>query len=181
MQTQNSRRDAKVAVVGRPLPKSFAAMSSLLSKWVRKLRRMSSKPAQMATPVSHKSKYQIAVLGRGGVGKSALIHRFLYDEFVEDYEPTKGDCHQRSVTLKTHGQVVLEVLDTAGEEMYPSVRENYLRSADGFLLVFSVNEADTLYALEEFNEELLRIYDDRAKVPCVVVGTKCDLNAERKV
>ena len=97
---------------------------SLMADWVRRARSMSTKGRKMATPVIHKAKYSIVVLGRGGVGKSALILRFLYDEFVEDYEPTKADCYQKKMTLKTHGEVVLEVLDTAGEEMYPSSREN---------------------------------------------------------
>lgn len=154
---------------------------NVVAKLVRKVRNMSSKPGKMATPVSHKSKYSIVVLGRGGVGKSALILRFLYDEFIEDYEPTKADCYLKKMVLKTHGEVVLEVLDTAGEEIYPSLRENYLRSADGFLLVFSISDRDSLYSLKEFNDEILRVRGDETKVPCVVVATKSDLVEERKV
>ena len=35
--------------------------------------------------------HKVIMLGGGGVGKSALTLQFMYDEFVEDYEPTK-DC-----------------------------------------------------------------------------------------
>ena len=154
---------------------------SLMADWVRRARSMSTKGRKMATPVIHKAKYSIVVLGRGGVGKSALILRFLYDEFVEDYEPTKADCYQKKMTLKTHGEVVLEVLDTAGEEMYPSSRENLYRIADGFLLVFSVSDPDSLHSLKELNEEILRVRGDGAVAPCLVVATKCDLSRERKV
>ena len=33
--------------------------------------------------------------GSGGVGKSALTLQFMYDEFVEDYEPTKADNYRK--------------------------------------------------------------------------------------
>lgn len=40
------------------------------------------------------------MVGSGGVGKSALTLQFMYDEFVEDYEPTKADSYRKKVTLK---------------------------------------------------------------------------------
>ena len=44
---------------------------------------MAPPPAQ--GPPLHK----VIMVGNGGVGKSALTLQFMYDEFVEDYEPTK--------------------------------------------------------------------------------------------
>ena len=37
--------------------------------------------------------HKVIMLGGGGVGKSALTLQFMYDEFVEDYEPTKERFH----------------------------------------------------------------------------------------
>lgn len=36
------------------------------------------------------SLHKVIMVGSGGVGKSALTLQFMYDEFVEDYEPTKA-------------------------------------------------------------------------------------------
>lgn len=52
---------------------------------------MSKKPA--AGPALHK----VIMVGSGGVGKSALTLQFMYDEFVEDYEPTKADSYRKKV------------------------------------------------------------------------------------
>jgi GTPase SAR1 family protein len=52
---------------------------------------MSKKPA--AQPTLHK----VIMVGSGGVGKSALTLQFMYDEFVEDYEPTKADSYRKKV------------------------------------------------------------------------------------
>lgn len=54
---------------------------------------MSKKPA--AGPALHK----VIMVGSGGVGKSALTLQFMYDEFVEDYEPTKADSYRKKVTF----------------------------------------------------------------------------------
>lgn len=54
---------------------------------------MSKKPA--AGPALHK----VIMVGSGGVGKSALTLQFMYDEFVEDYEPTKADSYRKKVKI----------------------------------------------------------------------------------
>lgn len=54
---------------------------------------MSKKPA--AGPALHK----VIMVGSGGVGKSALTLQFMYDEFVEDYEPTKADSYRKKVII----------------------------------------------------------------------------------
>lgn len=41
------------------------------------------------------------MVGSGGVGKSALTLQFMYDEFVEDYEPTKADSYRKKVSNLT--------------------------------------------------------------------------------
>ena len=39
--------------------------------------------------------HRVIMAGSGGVGKSALTLQFMYDEFVEDYEPTKADNYRK--------------------------------------------------------------------------------------
>ena len=69
--------------------------------------------------------------------------QFMYDEFVEDYEPTKADSYRKKVVLDgeevmlnsqpTHSifqrliQVQIDILDTAGQEDYAAIRDNYFR------------------------------------------------------
>ncbi|MCJ8732483.1 hypothetical protein PDJAM_G00211900 [Pangasius djambal] len=43
--------------------------------------------------------HKVIMVGSGGVGKSALTLQFMYDEFVEDYEPTKADSYRKKVVL----------------------------------------------------------------------------------
>ena len=43
-------------------------------------------------------------------------------------------------TQKFHIQQIIAVLDTAGQEEFSTMREQYLRTGEGFLLVYSVTD-----------------------------------------
>ena len=88
------------------------------------------------------SLHKVIMVGSGGVGKSALTLQFMYDEFVEDYEPTKADSYRKKVVLDGE-EVQIDILDTAGQEDYAAIRDNYFRSGEGFLCVFSITEDES--------------------------------------
>ncbi|XP_043264623.1 ras-like protein A isoform X2 [Colletes latitarsis] len=134
---------------------------------------MSKKPG--TTPAMHK----VIMVGSGGVGKSALTLQFMYDEFVEDYEPTKADSYRKKVVLDGE-EVQIDILDTAGQEDYAAIRDNYFRSGEGFLCVFSITEDDSFQATQEFREQILRVKNDE-NIPFLLVGNKSDLQEKRKV
>ncbi|KAM4538604.1 ras-related protein ralB-B-like [Fundulus diaphanus] len=123
--------------------------------------------------------HKVIMVGSGGVGKSALTLQFMYDEFVEDYEPTKADSYRKKVVLDGE-DVQIDILDTAGQEDYAAIRDNYFRSGEGFLLVFSITESESFSATAEFREQILRVKEEEA-VPHLVVGNKSDLEDKRQV
>ena len=46
--------------------------------------------------------HRVVMAGPGGVGKSALTLQFMYDEFIEDYEPTKADNYRKKCNIYRH-------------------------------------------------------------------------------
>lgn len=74
---------------------------------------------------------------------------FSVPQFVEDYEPTKADSYRKKVVLDGE-EVQIDILDTAGQEDYAAIRDNYFRSGEGFLLVFSITEHESFTATAEF-------------------------------
>uniref|UniRef100_A0A8C4QDP7 small monomeric GTPase n=1 Tax=Eptatretus burgeri TaxID=7764 RepID=A0A8C4QDP7_EPTBU len=123
--------------------------------------------------------HKVIMVGSGGVGKSALTLQFMYDEFVEDYEPTKADSYRKSVVLDGE-KVQIDILDTAGQEDYAAIRDNYFRSGEGFLCVFSLTEHESFNATTEFREQILRVKEDES-VPFLLVGNKSDLEDRRQI
>lgn len=136
--------------------------------------KMSAKN-KAASPSLHK----VIMVGSGGVGKSALTLQFMYDEFVEDYEPTKADSYRKKVVLDGE-EVQIDILDTAGQEDYAAIRDNYFRSGEGFLCVFSITEDDSFQSTQEFREQILRVKGDET-IPFILVGNKSDLTDRRAV
>lgn len=57
---------------------------------------------------------KLIVAGVGGVGKSALTLHYMYDEFVEDYEPTRADSYRKKINFGEE-DIHLHILDTAGK------------------------------------------------------------------
>jgi len=119
------------------------------------------------------------VVGGGGVGKSALTIQFIQSYFVTDYDPTIEDSYQKQCVID--GTVAkLDILDTAGQETFSAMREQYMRSGEGFLLVFSLSDRRSFEQAVTFHREILRV-KDRDEFPILLVGNKADLDSQRAV
>ena len=75
---------------------------------------------------------------------------------------------------------LLDVLDTAGQEEYSAMREQYMRTGEGFLLVYSITSRPSFVEIATFQQQILRV-KDKDYFPVIVVGNKCDLDLERAV
>lgn len=88
-------------------------------------------------------------------------------------------------------------MDTAGQEDYAAIRDNYFRSGEGFMCVFSISEHESFAAISDFRyfyikikfqfniiyiirEQILRVKGDEP-IPMILVGNKADLDHDRKV
>ena len=120
----------------------------------------------------------VVVLGKGVVGKTSLIYRFVKDAFPEAHDPTIEDNYKAMVEINNES-IEIQIVDTAGEEDYQNMLDQWIDVADGFLLVFAINDKDTFNVLDE---KYKRIAKHKEKnVPIVLVGNKCDLENERAV
>jgi GTPase KRas protein len=75
---------------------------------------------------------------------------------------------------------LLDVLDTAGQEEYSAMREQYMRTGEGFLLVYSITSKQSFEEIMTFQQQILRV-KDKDYFPIIIVGNKCDLESERQV
>lgn len=84
---------------------------------------------------------------------------------------------------KTRGDRVcfylISVLDTAGQEEFSAMREQYMRKGDGFLLVYSVIDKQSYENIRNFYTQILRV-KDRDSYPMLLVANKVDLVHLRK-
>ncbi|KAF3045047.1 Ras- protein rsr1 [Didymella heteroderae] len=114
--------------------------------------------------------YHIVVLGSA---------QFVQNVWIESYDPTIEDSYRKQIEVDGR-HVILEILDTAGTEQFTAMRELYMKTGQGFLLVFAITSASSFHELAELREQIRRIKEDD-NVPMVLVGNKSDLEEDRAI
>ncbi|KAJ5069800.1 ras-like protein [Anaeramoeba ignava] len=110
--------------------------------------------------------FRVVVIGGGSVGKSCLTTQFIHGKFSTDYDPT----------IETH----LEIIDTAGQEEYRSIRDRYLGLGDGFLVVYSIISRSSFDDAKNLHQAIKRTRTGN-KAIALTVANKSDLDTERVV
>lgn len=64
--------------------------------------------------------------------------------------------------------------------MFSAMREQYMRTGEGFLLVYSITSRSSFEEISTFHQQILRV-KDKDSFPVIVVANKCDLEYERQV
>ncbi|KAF5393570.1 hypothetical protein D9757_000064 [Collybiopsis confluens] len=142
-------------------------------------------------------KRKIAVLGSRSVGKSSLVIQFIDNQFVESYYPTIEATFTKSLKYKG-SEYDCEVIDTAGQastilyaylhplltslaqDEFSILNSKHAIGIHGYVLVYSVTSRSSF--------DMIRIIYDKiigfcgvTDIPCVVVGSKVDLESSRQV
>ncbi|GAB1302618.1 GTPase ERas [Apodemus speciosus] len=115
--------------------------------------------------------YKAVVVGASGVGKSALTIQMTHHCFVKDHDPTIQDSYWKEVALDDGGGYILNVLDTAGQDIHRALRDQCLTVGDGVLGVFALDDPSSLDQLQQ----IWSTWKPHRKQPLVLVGNKCDL------
>lgn len=101
------------------------------------------------------------------------------NHFVETYDPTIEDSYRKQVVLD--GQpATLEVLDTAGQEEYTALRDQWIREGEGFLLVYSITSRSSFSRIRSFYNQIQRVKEDDDPFSVVIVGNKSDRGSEER-
>ena len=124
------------------------------------------------------------------------------NHFVETYDPTIEDSYRKQVVIDTQS-CMLEVLDTAGQEEYTALRDQWIRDGEGFVLVYSITSRSSFTRIQKFHHQIQRVKESASAgsptgasylasqlhsaagfggpVPVMLVGNKQDKQTEREV
>jgi GTPase KRas protein len=98
---------------------------------------------------------------------------------VETYDPTIEDSYRKQVVIDQQ-PATLEVLDTAGQEEYTALRDQWIRDGEGFLLVYSITSRSSFARIKNYYSQIERVKDEDP-FAIVLVGNKSDRRNERQV
>ena len=122
---------------------------------------------------------RIAVLGHILSDKSKLIFRFINNKLPDEHDTTVEDSYTVPADIDNI-KCTLEILDTAGEDDYQNMFDEWVDSSDGIVLVYSIDSRDSFESMKIKYGRILKLKGDR-KVSIIIVGNKCELEKERKV
>jgi len=118
------------------------------------------------------------ILGEGGVGKTAVTIQKCSRHFVQDYDPTIEDSYR--TRSQVDGKLLLwDILDTAGQEEFRSMREQWMRGGLIAIFVYSIIDSRTFDILPDFIEDWFRVKGGWG--PGIVLGNKSDITNKREV
>jgi len=123
--------------------------------------------------------FKILMIGESGVGKSALLSRFVDNQFDTNFISTIGVDFKIHYMRIDQQDIKLQVWDTAGQERFRTITTSYYRGANGIMIVFDVTDSASFekvrYWLNELKEHV------GPDMPSVLVGNKIDCQRERSV
>ncbi|KAH3761546.1 Ras GTPase [Pelomyxa schiedti] len=122
---------------------------------------------------SHVNMYKVVVVGDGGVGKSAITIQLTQGHFITEYDPTIENSYRKPMTID-NDVCVLDILDTAGQEEYAAMRDQYFRSGHGFIIVFSVVDRPTFENVQNYRSQILKVKEEPS-YPMVICANKVDI------
>ena len=123
--------------------------------------------------------FTIVVLGKGTVGKTSLIFQYIKKSCPTDHDPTVEDSYTTQIKTYTGEERQFKILDTAGEDDYQTMIDEWIKAANGFLLLFAINDKESFEALKA---KVVRIKkNNKGDLPIILVGNKCDLESSREV
>ena len=127
---------------------------------------------------------KICLLGDAAVGKTSLIHRFVYNQFNERYITTIGtnvSKKELNVALQNKDKnmqkysITLAIWDIIGQRGMESFNSNYFRNSNGGMVVCDITREETLTSLDSWVASFLQV---SGKVPLVFLVNKSDLKKQ---
>ncbi|KAI8499143.1 hypothetical protein Bbelb_229070 [Branchiostoma belcheri] len=74
----------------------------------------------------------------------------------------------------------IEILDTGGTHQFPAMQELNIKTAHGFIIVYSIDDAESFKQAHKLRKLVVNVKGTE-NIPLVMVGNKSDLAVDREV
>jgi len=115
------------------------------------------------------TRLQIITLGDSKVGKTSILNRFKDGSFNTNIITTIGVDFVSKVVKVGNKEVLVRLWDTAGQERFHTVTHNSYKKSQGVLLVFDVEDKETLAGLQKWMS-LLNEHGDKSIVKYLIAN-----------
>ena len=121
---------------------------------------------------------KILILGDSNVGKTSLLLQYVDGYFPTIYCATIGIEYKIKKININGTDINLQIWDTAGEERFRSITQNFMKGADGILYVYDITQKSSFDNLKTWMSQSEESTEGFKKI---IIGNKSDLENKRKV
>lgn len=116
---------------------------------------------------------RVIFVGDSGVGKTALINRYMEDEFSEETTSTMNPQFASAVATTINGdEINLQLWDTAGQEKFQSLSVVFYRDANIAIICFDASAENSYESIGKWKNQVLEYCPD---CQIILAVTKLDL------
>ena len=127
------------------------------------------------------SKIKSILVGDSQVGKTSIITQLVRKTFDEEYIQTiAGDKSTKDIELSNGKTLILEIWDTAGQEIYRNVNKIFMKNAKIVILVYDMTSEESFKGLNDWYKQVIEV-NDKNEIQFGVVANKSDLYEDQKV
>ena len=118
--------------------------------------------------------FKILTLGESGVGKTAILRRYVENKFEKHHLATIGIDYQSKTIKIKNKEIKLKIWDTAGQERYRNIASHAYKGADGIMLVYDITDE---YSFSKITDWMEQINSNLSKneIGIVLIGNKSDI------
>ncbi len=117
---------------------------------------------------------KIIVAGASQAGKTSLVHKFVFDKFI-DVSPTVGINFAQKICNGEAGPLNMSIWDLSGQNRFRFLMPKFLSGATGVILVIDQTRPDTLTMGAEWLNLINQYAHSDHKEAIVLAGAKTDL------
>ena len=125
------------------------------------------------------SQIHIITLGESTVGKSAYINKYVDDKFKNTLPTIGFNTYRKNYSLPNGESIRIIFEDTSGQERYHSLSLNFIRKANGVVLMYDITQKHTFDTVSNWCNQIWEY--QKKDFPIILLGNKCDLENERQV
>ena len=126
-----------------------------------------------------RTKFNVSILGESTVGKTSMINNLKGYEFDPVQIATIGvDDFSDEVEFENN-KYRFKIFDTAGQERYKCISTNTIQLADGYLIVFSVEDKKSFELLDKWLNCINEYVDIKSKI-IILAGNKADIDDDKR-
>ena len=118
--------------------------------------------------------FKILTLGESGVGKTAILRRFVENKFEKHHLATIGIDYQTKTIKIKNKEIKLRIWDTAGQERYKHIVAQVYKGADGIMLVYDITDKISFSKITDWMEQINNNLS-KNDIGIVLIGNKSDI------